>query len=157
MDRDEERKIEWDCNQLLLKFYGYLDEKRYEELVALFALDGVWVRLGKELAGHAAILEAMKEREDWMTAHLLSNVRVEIIAAERADTTQYITLYRHEGLDAAAGPGPVVLPLGVLRHKDQLVCVDGVWKFKRKTSRAMMVNRERVSIYDKPGDKTAGK
>ncbi len=150
MDRDEARKIEWDCSQLLLKFYGYLDEKRYDDLVALFAPDGAWVRLGKELAGPAAILEAMKEREDWMTAHLVSNIRVEIIGPDRADTTQYITLYRHEGFDAAAGPGPVVLPLGILRHKDQLVRMGGEWKFKRKTSRAMMVNRERVTIYDKP-------
>jgi hypothetical protein len=90
----------------------------------------------------------MAERDDWLTVHIVTNVRVDIVDADHADTTQYITLYRHEGWDAADGPAPVVLPLGVLRHRDQLVRDGAVWKFKRKTSRAVMVNRERVTHYD---------
>lgn len=150
MDNTTKREIEWDCTQLILKFYGFLDEKRYEELVELFAGDGAWVRLNTELAGKQQIREAMNERDDWLTAHLVTNVRIDIVDADHANTTQYITLYRHEGWNADAGPAPVVLPLGILRHRDQLVREAGVWKFKRKTSRAIMVNRERVTYYDKP-------
>ncbi len=150
MERDAARKIEWDCTQLILKFYGCLDEKRYDELVELFAGDGVWVRLGKELAGKEQIRAAMDERNDWLTVHVVTNVRIDILGADRADTTQYITLYRHEGWAATAGPAPVVLPLGILRHRDQLVRQSDAWKFKCKTSRAIMVNRERVTHYDKP-------
>lgn len=149
MERSMARAIEWDCAQHILKFYRCLDEKRYEDLVELFAEDGAWVRLNTELAGKDKIREAMRERDDWLTAHVVTNVCVDIIDENHANTTQYITLYRHEGWDESKGPAPVVLPLGVLRHRDQLVRIDGQWKFKRKTSRAIMVNRERVTFYDK--------
>ena len=149
MELSERRAIEWDCTQLLIRFYGLLDEMRYEELAGLFTDDGVWVRLGKELVGGAAILNAMSERNDWLTAHVVSNIRIDIIDADTVETTQYVTLYRHECRDEAEGPAPVVPPLGILRHRDRLVRVAGDWKFKRKTSRAIMANRDRVTHYDK--------
>ncbi len=149
MDRNDQRAIEWDCTQLIIRFYCLLDEKRYEELAGLFASDGVWVRLGTELVGGPAILAAMAERDDWLTAHLVSNIRIDIIDADNVESTQYVTLYRHEGRDEAEGPAPVVPPLGVLRHRDRLARDDGIWKFKRKTSRAIMTDRERVTHYDK--------
>jgi len=149
VDREEQRAIEWDCTQLLIRFYGLLDEKRYEELAGLFADDGVWVRLGKELVGGAAILAAMAERDDWLTAHLVSNIRIDIIDSDTVETTQYVTLYRHEGRGADAGPTPVAPPIGILRHRDWLAREAGIWKFKRKTSRAIMANRDRVTHYDR--------
>ena len=149
MDREEQRTIEWDCTQLLIRFYGLLDEKRYEELAELFADDGVWVRLGKDLVGGPAILAAMSERDDWLTVHLVSNIRIDIIDADNVETTQYVTLYRHEGTTANDGPAAVVPPLGILKHRDQLGREDGIWKFKRKTSRAIMANRDCVTHYNK--------
>lgn len=149
MDRETERAIEWDCAQLLTRFYMLLDEKRYDELANLFAEDGSWVRLGEELIGPQNIVAAMAEREDWLTAHLVNNIRIDVIDADNVETTQYITLYRQEGMAVADGPAPVVLPLGILRHRDKLVRVDDVWKFKRKTSRAIMTDRKRVTHYDK--------
>jgi hypothetical protein len=149
VDRNEARAIEWDCTQLLVKFYNLLDEKRYEDLTGLFAEDGVWVRLGEELKGPAGILEAMREREDWLTAHLVSNIQITILDPNTVETCQYVTLYRIEGHEPAKGPASVVLPMGILRHRDTLVRDGEVWKFKRKTSRAVMVNRERVTHYDK--------
>ena len=82
MDRNDQRAIEWDCTQLLIRFYSLLDEKNYEALADLFADDGVWVRLGRELVGGPAILAAMSERDDWLTAHLVSNIRIDIIDAD---------------------------------------------------------------------------
>jgi hypothetical protein len=149
MDRNTMRDIEWDCSQLVLKFYRYLDEKRYEDLVQLFDEDGAWERLGAPLVGRQKIRETMNEREDWLTAHVVTNLMIDVVDENNADSVQYITLYRHQGWDESKGPAPVVLPLGVLRHRDQLVRVGDEWKFKRKTSRAIMVNRERVTHYDK--------
>lgn len=150
MDREQQRAIEWDCTRLVTRFYGLLDEKRYDEMAALFAEDGVWVRLGRELVGPAAIVAAMAEREDWLTAHVVTNIRIAVTDADSAETTQYVTLYRLEGVDAADGPAPVVPPLGILRHRDTLVRVGDDWKFKRKTSRAIMTDRSRVTHYDRP-------
>ena len=144
------REIEWDCQKLILQFYGYLDEKRYDELANLFADDGAWVRLGQELVGPNSIKKAMKERESWLTMHLVTNIRINVVDEYLAETIQYITLYRQEDVDPESGPLPVVMPLGLLRHTDTLVRINNTWKFKRKASRAVMVNRARVTHYDKP-------
>jgi hypothetical protein len=150
MDRETARAIEWDCTQLVIRFYGALDGKRYQDLVGLFTEDGVWVRLGKELVGPKNMLAEMNERDDWLTAHIVSNIEINIVDADRVETSQYVTLYRHEGWDPAVkGPAPVILPMGILHHRDQIVRDGGVWKFKRKTSRAVMVNRERITHYEK--------
>jgi hypothetical protein len=150
IDLDLKRQIEWDCTQLLHCFYGYLDEKRYKEMVDLFVPEGAWVRLGEELRGPAAILEAMDGRVDWLTIHVVTNIRVNVVSLNEAQTIQYVTLYRQEGYDPAKGPALVVPPIGVLRHADQLVRRNGEWKFLRKTSRALMTDRTRVTHYDKP-------
>ena len=149
MDRQAARAIEWDCTQLLIRFYNLLDAKRYEDMASLFAADGVWVRLGKELIGPAGIISAMKERDDWLTAHIVSNIQIQIIDANRAETSQYVTLYRRENWNPSAGPPSVSPPMGILHHRDQLVREDDTWKFKRKTSHAIIVNRERITHYDK--------
>lgn len=150
MDRDAARAIEWDCTQLVHAFYLALDEKRYEDLAGLFAESGVWNRLGKDLVGREMILGAMKGRADWLTAHLVTNVRVNVVDESNADTVQYVTLYRHEGWSPDKGPAPVVLPLGVLKHWDRHVRVDGVWRIAHKRSRAIMTDRQRVTHYDRP-------
>jgi hypothetical protein len=149
MDRGMERAIEWDCTRLVTSFYGLLDDKRYRELADLFTDDGVWVRLGEELVGGDAIVAAMAARDDWLTAHLVTNISIHIVDADNMETTQYITLYRHEGRSKDDGPAPVVPPLGILRHRDRLVREAGGWKFARKTSRAIMTDRQRVTHYDK--------
>jgi hypothetical protein len=150
ISRDDARKAEWDCTQLILTFYRCLDEKRYDDLIEIFDENGAWVRLGVELVGKAQIRKAMDERDDWLTAHIVTNVCVDVIDDNHANTTQYITLYRHEGWTPPMGPAKVVLPLGILRHRDQLVRIGGIWKFKRKTSKAIMVDRTRVTHYDTP-------
>lgn len=149
LDRGEARAIEWDCNQLLISFYNLLDQKDYGALADLFAEDGAWVRLGQELKGRHAIMEAMREREDWLTTHIVSNIQIKIVDPDTAETSQYVTLYRIEGHQPSKGPAAVAPPMGILHHRDTLVRRDGQWKFKRKTSRAVMVNRERVTHYDK--------
>lgn len=136
------------CERLVQNFYGYLDEKRYDDLCDLFDVDGVWVRLGTELVGRDRIRETMAERSDWLTAHVVTNLRVTLTGPDSAETVQYVTLYRHEGRSPQDGPAPVVLPLGVLRHTDQLVKREGRWLFARKASRALMVDRQRVTHYE---------
>ena len=149
MERDATRAVEWECSRLVNAFYGALDEKRYDALANLFTSDGVWNRLGKDLVGPAGILAAMQERTDWLTAHIVTNIRVDVVDADHAETIQYITLYRHEGWQPEQGPAPVVLPLGILQHWDKHVRVGGNWKIAHKRSRAMMVDRTTVTHYDK--------
>lgn len=149
MNADAVRAIEWDCSKIVNEFYCALDDKRYEDMANLFAPAGIWNRLGIDLVGPAKILAAMTDRSDWVTAHLVSNLRVKVIDEEHAETAQYITLYRLEAVDTAKGPPSVVLPIGVLRHWDQQVRIDGTWKIARKTSRAILIDRSSTTKYDK--------
>jgi hypothetical protein len=147
MDRAEERMIEWDCAQTVQAFYAALDEKRYEDLANLFAAEGIWNRLGKDLIGPQAIVQAMDARSDWVTTHIVTNLKITVVSSNEAHTNQYVTLYRHEGVRANAGPLPVVLPLAILRHRDVLMPSSGTWKFMRKSSRAIMADQSRVTHY----------
>jgi hypothetical protein len=79
----------------------------------------------------------------------VSNIEINVIDEDRAETMQYVVQYRAENYDPASGPAPMVPPMGVLRHRDQLVREGEAWKFKRKTSRAVFVNRQRITHYDK--------
>jgi hypothetical protein len=140
----------WQIQQLVLEFYASLDEKRYDDLVALFSEGGSWNRLGEPLVGPEAIRAALATREDWLTAHVVSNVRVKLIDSNNAESAQYVTLYRLEGVEPGSGPGPIVPPMGILSHRDRHVRANGSWKIAGKNSRAMFVNRTRVTHYDKP-------
>jgi len=62
MNRDDARAIEWDCAQLLIRFFNEFDAWRYREMVNLFAPDGVWHRQGRALKGPDAILAALEQR-----------------------------------------------------------------------------------------------
>lgn len=141
MDRSLVHTIILDCTQTLIKFYWCLDEKRYDELARLFTDNGVWIRRKQELVGPAAILAAMTEREGWLTAHVVSNVGVHVIDDQNAETSQYVTLYRHEGRRAEKGPAPLTPPRAILHHRDKMVRVGSEWKFARKTSRPVMSGR----------------
>jgi hypothetical protein len=41
MSREAERAIEWDCAEVLTRFFNYFDQWRYEDMADLFAAGGV--------------------------------------------------------------------------------------------------------------------
>jgi hypothetical protein len=47
MTREAERAIEWDCAQVLTRFFNDFDQWRYQDMADLFAQDGVWHRQGR--------------------------------------------------------------------------------------------------------------
>ena len=149
MNQEDRYIIEREAQRLVHEFYCALDDKRYRDLADLFAPDGSWNRLGIDLIGPSNILAALETRTDWVTAHLVSNMRVNIIDQDHVETAQYITLYRIEGVDITKGPPDVPLPIGILRHWDKHVRINGDWKIAQKTSRAIMINRSSTTKYDK--------
>jgi hypothetical protein len=85
-------RLEWECAQLLGRFFRLLDESRYDELATLFGSDGVWHRQGTSLRGSAAVLEAMNARPPHqVTRHLASVPFVELKDDRRALVTAGVT------------------------------------------------------------------
>jgi hypothetical protein len=81
--------------QRLHAFFSHLDERRYEELAAIFLPEGRWLRQGQWLEGRQPILAALKTRPATMQVrHIISNVLVTPRSADEADVQAYMTAYR---------------------------------------------------------------
>ncbi|CAN5688618.1 hypothetical protein BH11PSE7_BH11PSE7_35900 [soil metagenome] len=96
-ERSIARAIEWDCSQLLLRFYDCFDNFDYAGMAALFTQGGVWHRAGKALAGREAIVAELDKRPRTQTMrHVVSNLLVTAHTAQEASASCYITAYRHD-------------------------------------------------------------
>ena len=138
LPRDAARAIEWDCTQILTRFFNLFDQWRYEDMVELFAPDGVWHRLGKALQGRAAIISALNARSRTQTVrHVVSNVQVDVTDAASAEFLLYITAYIHDTGSRPLEPPKIRSPYLVLVVPGALVKVGEDWKIARMT-----MNRE---------------
>jgi ketosteroid isomerase-like protein len=101
------RAIEWDCSQVLLRFYDCFDNFDYAGMAALFTQDGVWHRAGKALAGREAIVAELEKRSRTQSMrHVVTNLLVTVRTAQEASASCYITAYRHDG-----GKPPSTVPV----------------------------------------------
>jgi hypothetical protein len=126
------------CARATLSFFHALDTRRYEDVAALMAPDGVWLRQGAELAGPAAVLAALQARPAARTTcHVVTNLRVEPAQAEaageplRASVYFYLSAYDNGGSGDAQG-----MRLVAIRDCcDELVKTPQGWRISRKSSR----------------------
>lgn len=110
MDRD----TEWECGRVLTSFFARLDERRYDDLIALFAPDGEWIRHKETLKAGEGILAAMKARPaDLAVQHVLTNLLVRGHGADAADARAILTVYLHRGEVAKGAPAPLAGPATV--------------------------------------------
>ena len=138
IDRDTARAIEWDCAQLLTRFYNYFDQWRYEEMADLFGPEGVWHRAGKALQGKDVIVAELNKRSRTQTVrHVVTNVQVDVKDAASADFLLYVTAYIHDSGVKADKPPKIQMPALLLVVPGQLAKRDSVWKII-----SMSMNRE---------------
>ncbi len=107
MSRSTEGPIE-----ALHRFYYYLDERRYEDLAAMVAPDGVWFRQGQELRGPAAVLKALSQRSPEMSIrHVMANGFADIDAQGEAAAQICQTVYKGPAVpgEVPVAPGPVAV------------------------------------------------
>jgi hypothetical protein len=92
------------CEKLSVAFANHIDARRYDELIALFADDGVFERGGKPVKGHAAIRAEMDRRPlDMVTMHVCTNILIDVTGPDRATGVTYYLAIVH---NKATGPGP---------------------------------------------------
>jgi hypothetical protein len=137
LSREVTRAIEWDCTQLLTRFFNAFDAWRYDDMVAAFAPQGVWHRAGKALTG-GAILEALNARSRTQTVrHVVTNIEVDVTDAAAADFVLYVTAYMHDSGTKAMTPAKISSPYLLLVVPGRLVRVGEDWKIA-----SMQMNRE---------------
>lgn len=136
MTPDERRAIEHDVEKTALRFFLYLDSYRYDDLAGLFVPDGVWHRQGKELRGAKMLLDAMHARPPGtVTQHVATNILVDVLDADHAEATIYLTVYAHAGDASTTTPVPMSPPGQVGIYREKLARTADGWRIAEITSR----------------------
>ena len=112
------------CENQVMLFFRYLDECKYDALVALLAPDARWHRQGKVLEGPAQVHAALKQRSPTMKiAHVITNLASDEYDAQRCSIQAYMLVVRHEPGRQVAGPVPLNgiesirrLQIGMVQH-----------------------------------------
>jgi|HubBroStandDraft_5_1064220.scaffolds.fasta_scaffold64806_2 hypothetical protein len=126
--REVARTVEWDCTQLLFRFYYWFDSFRYEEMVALFLPDGVWHRAGKVLRGREEIIAILRERSTTQRVrHVLTNVLVDAVDAANASVVLYLTAYQFDSGQPVNTPPTITSPSLLLLVTATLVKTSDGW------------------------------
>ena len=102
---------EWQCANLLARFFHYLDEQRHDDITAFFTAEGRWHRQGRLLVGGYAIRAALQVRtHDCFVRHVLSAPCVTVGRDQRVTVQAAVTVYaapwdaQHSLPLIAAGP-----------------------------------------------------
>jgi hypothetical protein len=134
LGREEARAAEWDCGQVLTRFFNEFDLFHYDEMARLFAPDGVWHRQGKALVGHDAILEALHERSPTQTVrHVITNIQITAVDHDRAESLLYVTAYTNDTGAKPAAPPMIRSPSLLLTVPGRLVRTDAGWRIASLT------------------------
>lgn len=123
MKNKDRLAAEADCARLIALYANLNDEARWEEVVALYAEDGVMVRPtapNAPVAGREAILEAFKARPPRTTRHICSNVVIDVESDTTARGTSAMLLFTGEAA-----------PLVGSFH-DRFVLTDDGWRFAER-------------------------
>ena len=134
LSRELARGIEWDCAQLLYRFYYLFDQFRYDDMVGLFLSDGTWHRAGKALKGREAILAALHERSATQRVrHVITNVLVDAVDETTAEAVLYVTAYHHDSGVEDGPPPRIKSPYLLLVATATLVKTGETWRIAVQT------------------------
>jgi len=124
MNETERQTIEWACARLINLYATLNDQARWEEVVALYAPDGLMTRPtapDTPIVGHADLLAAFTSRPPRKTHHVCANIVVGVEGADTASATSAMLLFT----------SPDQPPL-VGTYRDRFVRIDGRWLFSER-------------------------
>jgi SnoaL-like domain len=124
-----------DLQQITHRFFYFLDERRYEDLLALMREDAVWHRQGKVLKGRAAILAALEERSRTQRIrHVITNVFLDKEDEKTASLIAYMTAYRFDNGSVTTGSVTIDGPFRFLLVRTQFVREAGKWRIAEQAA-----------------------
>jgi hypothetical protein len=125
--------VEAACRRLVILFAHHLDHRRFREVAALFAEDGVWHRRGESFRGPGEVLAFLEQRAATVVErHVMTTTLVEQLTDMTCAATSYVTLFR---ADRTGDEVPVITgPVAVGEFHDQFRLTDGGWRFTYRTS-----------------------
>jgi uncharacterized protein (TIGR02246 family) len=129
--------IERECEALSNSYAHYLDFVDADGLARLFAEDGVWFPSGRRLEGPKAIHDywAAQASRPYVTRHVMSNTRIEVIDRDHATGTAYLTMYRFDPAHPETIKSLEPALLGMMN--DEYVRTPQGWRFKQRKLEAV--------------------
>lgn len=146
---DDTIRDRFEVTELISRYGNCLDAGDFDALEALFAPDAVFrivpATSVPDLTGSRGIREAIERR--WATVHegaqrrhVMTNIVVESVDGDRATARTVLLVF-----EVAKAPGSQVHSHGMGVYEDELVRIDGTWRFQ---TRVMTLDR---TDYFAPG------
>lgn len=120
------------CSDLITRYTYFADLGEIQRIPELFTEDGVMAHPTWEANGQAELrkrFESMVGRQRTLR-HVCTNVLVDVLSAEEATATVYLTLYMHDG--PVDGPAPISGPHQIGQYRDRLVKTAEGWRFAER-------------------------
>lgn len=139
LEESEILSIERACKRLCINYGRTIDERRIDEFALLFA-DKVKVVLGGEtFETRDAFVKRIRERPTERTsAHLCTNILIDVIDRNNAKGICYITLFRANCETHGNVQAKELFPRMVGRYEDHYQKSGGVWQIKERTLHPIM-------------------
>lgn len=121
------------CANVIAAFAAHVDNRRFDEAVALFAPDGVFERPDLTVRGHSEIAGLWADRPaSFRTRHLCHPTWFSETGFETVHSVTPFTLYQatHEG----GGFPPVPAPIAIAEFHDAFRLVEGRWRIAHRRS-----------------------
>jgi hypothetical protein len=136
----EIRAAEQDCARLITGYCQAADCDDVEAFVALFTTDAEWGSPTGIVHGHDEMREYFAARpRNVVSAHICSNILVEVTGANSATGRSLSTVYR----DRAVGGAAAVLapPLAIAENQDEFALTEQGWKIRSRRSRVLFARQ----------------
>lgn len=115
--------------QVIHQLFYFLDQSKYEGLVALFTPNGTLFRQGELLTGREQIMQAMLKRSvTQRTRHVISNGFIESQSRDLVDLVAYMTAYRFDDGTMHTGLVKITQPLRLSLVRATMQQTDGAWR-----------------------------
>ena len=144
MNTATEQEIQWECKQMLARYYNHVDHGEFEEGAHIFAPDVEWRWREWVVNGRENMLKDLKFALTRVhIRHLITNTVIKVIDDDHATSLSYVTIYTHKNECADDGSAPYEGPDYINELHDKLVRLDDGWHiaqrhiktaFERKTA-----------------------
>lgn len=148
------------CAQVLNRFFYYLDEFRYDDLVALMPEEGTWFRQGQLLKGRRQILDALNERSRTQRIrHIITNAVVDLAEPGKASGIAYLTVFKFDDGSELKRPPTIDAPFRMSLVQVRFAQIGGEWKIAEQqiTPQFEFSSREPVPAASASKSEAAGK
>ena len=145
MDPDQVLQIQSACERLSILYARMVDFKQYELVPEVFTEDA-FLNAGGPLRGMEKIAKGMSRRPETLRSrHVLTNIFIQVLDADRARGTSYLSLYRHVG-EESLSPGAIELsgPAAVGEYEDEFRRTEDGWRI---SSRVLHMQFRRASAF----------